>query len=120
MSAAEANTRRRFPGLDAVALQHPFDRVALNALQQIPGLDVVMRKFIELFPERIAYIQNVAQTVRVTNARNAPNCMCNCRKHVPFSICPNRNSMSRIIRCPMPGQAAIITPTSLLPAACSI
>jgi Zn-dependent protease with chaperone function len=69
MSAAEANTRRRFPGLDAVALQHPFDRAALNALQQVPGLDVIMRKFIELFPERIAYIQNVAQTVRVTRTQ---------------------------------------------------
>jgi Zn-dependent protease with chaperone function len=69
MSPAEANTRKRFPGLDAVALQHPFDRVALNALQQIPGLDVIMRKFIELFPERIAYIQNVAQTVKVTNTQ---------------------------------------------------
>src|SRR5436305_2546684 len=58
--------RRRFPGLNPVALQHPYDRAALGALQKIPGLDIVVRKFIELFPERVAYIQNVAQTVRVS------------------------------------------------------
>src|SRR3989440_8827575 len=58
--------RRRFPGLNPIALQHPYDRAALGALQRVPGLDIVVRKFIELFPERVAYIQNVAQTVRVT------------------------------------------------------
>jgi Zn-dependent protease with chaperone function len=64
--SAQPMARRRFPGLDAAALQHPYDRAALAALQRIPGLDIVMRKFIELFPERVAYIQNVAQTVRVS------------------------------------------------------
>src|SRR5204862_6561986 len=58
--------RHRFPGLDPVVLQHPYDRAALGALQRIPGFDIVIRKFLELFPERVAYIQNVAQTVRVT------------------------------------------------------
>lgn len=67
MSAAQPNVRRRFPGLDASALQHPYDRAALTALQKVPGLDVIARKFIEIFPERVAYIQNVAQTVRVTS-----------------------------------------------------
>lgn len=66
MSTAQPKVRRRFPGLDAAALQHPYDRVALHALQRVPGLDIVVRKFIELFPERVAYIQNVAQTVRVS------------------------------------------------------
>ncbi len=69
MSAAQPKSRRRFPGLDPIALQHPYDRVALNALQRVPGLDVVVRKFIELFPERVAYIQNVAQTVRVSSTQ---------------------------------------------------
>src|SRR5579884_638296 len=64
MSAAQPKVRRRFPGLDPVVLQHPYDRAALGALQKVPGLDIVVRKFIELFPERVAYIQNVAQTVR--------------------------------------------------------
>ncbi len=66
MTTAQSKTRRRFPGLDPVALQHPYDRAALNTLQRIPGFDIVIRKFLELFPERVAYIMNVAQTVRVT------------------------------------------------------
>lgn len=69
MSAAQPETRRRFPGLDPSVLQHPYDRAALNALQKIPGLDIVMRKFIELYPERVAYIQNVAQTIRVSETQ---------------------------------------------------
>src|SRR5258708_19673810 len=69
MSTAQPKARRRFPGLDPVSLQHPYDRAALGALQRIPGLDIVVRKFIELLPERVAYIQNVAQTVRVSKTQ---------------------------------------------------
>ncbi len=66
MSTAQSRVRRRFPDLDPVVLQHPYDRAALSALQRVPGLDIVVRKFIELFPERVAYIQHVAQMVRVS------------------------------------------------------
>jgi Zn-dependent protease with chaperone function len=66
MSTAQPKARRRFPGLNPIVLQHPYDRVALAALQKVPGLDIVIRKFIEFFPERVAYIQNVAQTIRVS------------------------------------------------------
>ena len=66
MTTTQPKARRRFPGLDPAALQHPYDRAALGALQRVPGLDIVVRKFLELFPERVAYIQNVAQTVRVS------------------------------------------------------
>lgn len=66
MSTAEPKARRRFPGLDPVVLQHPYDRAALGALQKVPGLDIVVRKFIELLPERVAYIEHVAQMVRVS------------------------------------------------------
>ena len=69
MTTAQPKSRRRFPGLDPVALQHPYDRVALDALQRVPGLDIAVRKFIELLPERVAYIQNVAQTVRVSSTQ---------------------------------------------------
>ena len=69
MSAAQPKARQRFPGLDPAVLQHPYDRAALSALQRIPGLDILVRKFIELFPERVAYIQNVAQTIRVSQAQ---------------------------------------------------
>jgi Zn-dependent protease with chaperone function len=71
MSSAQPKARRRFPGLNPAVLQHPYDRVALNALQKVPGLDIVIRKFIELVPERVAYILNVAQTVRVS-AKQCP------------------------------------------------
>jgi Zn-dependent protease with chaperone function len=67
--SAQPKARRRFPELDAAALQHPYDRAALGALQRVPGLDIIIRKFIELFPERVAYIQNVAQTVRVSRTQ---------------------------------------------------
>jgi Zn-dependent protease with chaperone function len=66
MPTAEPKMRQRFPGLDPIALQHPLDRAALATLQKVPGLDIVVRKFIELLPEKVAYIQNVAQTVRVS------------------------------------------------------
>jgi Zn-dependent protease with chaperone function len=69
MPTAQPATRRRFPGLDPIALQHPYDRAALNALQKVPGLDIVVRKFMELLPEKVAYIQNVAQTVRVSRTQ---------------------------------------------------
>ena len=66
MSTVQPKERRHFPGLDPIVLQHPYDRAALGVLQRVPGIDIVVRKFIELFPERVAYIQNVAQTVRVS------------------------------------------------------
>jgi Zn-dependent protease with chaperone function len=66
MSTAQPQARKRFPELDVTALQHPYDRAALQALQKVPGLDVIIRRFIELLPERVAYIQNVAQTIKVT------------------------------------------------------
>ncbi len=69
MSTAQRKTRRRFPSLNASVLQHPYDRAALGALQKVPGLDIVVRKFIELYPERVAYILNVAQTVRVSKSQ---------------------------------------------------
>lgn len=66
MSTAQPGARREFPQLDPAVLQHPFDRRALSTLQKIPGLDVAVRKFLELFPEKVAYIMNVAQSVRVS------------------------------------------------------
>lgn len=69
MTTAQAGSRRRFPGLDPAALQHPYDRAALDTLQKVPGLDIAVRKFIELLPERVAYIQNVAQAVRVSSTQ---------------------------------------------------
>ncbi|HEY1349968.1 MAG TPA: M48 family metallopeptidase [Ktedonobacteraceae bacterium] len=69
MPSAQPGARRRFPQLDPVALQHPFDRRALASLQKIPGLDILTRKFLAYFPERVAYIMNVAQSVRVSSTQ---------------------------------------------------
>lgn len=66
MSAAQSGARREFPRLDPVVFQHPFDRQALSSFKRVPGLDIVTRKFIEYFPEKVAYIMNVAQSVRVS------------------------------------------------------
>jgi len=66
MSSAQPGARIPFPQLDPTALQHPFDRRALATLQKVPGLDVAVRKFLEYLPEKVAYITNVAQSVRVS------------------------------------------------------
>jgi len=64
-------TRRQFPGLSATVIQHPDDLAALQALQRVPGLDLVYRKFLELGLERVAYIQNIGSNVRIS-ARQCP------------------------------------------------
>jgi len=69
MSAAQPGVRREFPQLDPAFFQHPFDRQAMNSFKRIPGLDIATRKFIEYFPERVAYIMNVAQSVRVSQTQ---------------------------------------------------
>lgn len=66
MSSAQPGARRQFPNFDPTTIQHPFDRRTLAVLQKIPGLDIAVRKFLELFPEKVAYILNVAQSVRVS------------------------------------------------------
>ncbi len=66
MSAAQPGARREFPHIDPAVFQHPFDHQALTSFKKIPGLDIVTRKFIEYFPEKVAYIYNVAQSVRVS------------------------------------------------------
>ncbi|GCE12949.1 M48 family metallopeptidase [Tengunoibacter tsumagoiensis] len=67
MSTVQPKERQRFPGIDPIALQHPYDRAALTALQKVPGFDIAVRKFLEILPERIAYIQNIAQSIRVSS-----------------------------------------------------
>src|ERR671927_1248145 len=45
-------TVHRYPGISPRAFQHPADRAATAALQQVPYLDAVIRKLIELGYER--------------------------------------------------------------------
>ena len=67
---AEENKRRKqlrtFPGLEAADFQHEQDRIATESLQGIPGLDTLVAKVMEHGFERLYYLQNVADNVRVT------------------------------------------------------
>jgi len=66
---AEAKKRkqlRTFPGLGADEFQHPHDAAATEALRALPGLDTVVAKVLELGLERLYYLENIADNVRVT------------------------------------------------------
>jgi Zn-dependent protease with chaperone function len=67
---AEETKRRKqlrtFPGLDASEFQHEQDRAATEALRAIPGLDTLVAKVMEHGFERMYYLQNIADNVRVT------------------------------------------------------
>ncbi|MEW5821851.1 MAG: M48 family metallopeptidase [Cyanobacteriota bacterium] len=56
----------RFKGLDPNFMIHPTDKDALDAIKQIPVLDIVLKKFLEYGFERFMYIQNIADNVRVS------------------------------------------------------
>jgi Zn-dependent protease with chaperone function len=70
MSAmADAKKRRQlktFPGLGASRFQHPHDVAATEALAGIPGLDLLVSKVMEYGLERLYYLENIADNVRVT------------------------------------------------------
>jgi Zn-dependent protease with chaperone function len=56
--------RRRFPSLGAEAFVSPTDRAALNNLQQMPLLPMLLRKFHEVAVDRVFYVENSAGCVR--------------------------------------------------------
>jgi Zn-dependent protease with chaperone function len=68
---AETTTKKKqlktFPGLDPLEFQHPHDAAATDALRAVPGLDVVIAKVLEYGLEKLAYLENIADNVRVTN-----------------------------------------------------
>ncbi len=65
-------TRRKFPGIASSAFEHPADRAALEAVKQIPVLDMVFRKLMELGLERIMRIQFLGAAVNVTPRQCKP------------------------------------------------
>lgn len=67
MSAPKKRQLRTFPGLRAAAFQHPHDVAATQALQAIPGLDLVVAKVMEYGLERVFYLDNIAASLRVTS-----------------------------------------------------
>jgi len=71
MSESKDATKKRkqlktFPGLTAAEFQHPHDAAATEALGAVPGLDVLVSKVLEHGLERLYYLENIADNVRVT------------------------------------------------------
>jgi Zn-dependent protease with chaperone function len=57
---------KTFPGLAAADFQHPHDAAATDALSSVPGLDLVVSKVLELGLEKLYYLENIADNVKVT------------------------------------------------------
>lgn len=58
---------KTYPGLVASDFMHPWDVKATAALKAVPGFDRLISKIIEYSFERIYYLQNIADNVRVTD-----------------------------------------------------
>lgn len=57
--------RQKLTEISSYSWEHPADRVALNALQQIPGFDTLLKKVVGTFGERNISMVYKAQAVRV-------------------------------------------------------
>lgn len=58
---------KTYPGLRSSDFMHPWDVKATAALKSVPGFDKVISKIIEYSFERVYYLQNVADNIRVTD-----------------------------------------------------
>jgi Zn-dependent protease with chaperone function len=58
---------KTYPGLRSADFMHPWDVKATAALKSVPGFDKVIAKIIEYSFERVYYLQNVADNVRVSD-----------------------------------------------------
>ena len=56
----------RFPEISPLSWEHPADRLALNSLRRIPGLDVVLRRLTGTFGEKAIRLTFQANAVRVS------------------------------------------------------
>lgn len=65
MSSSRLKT---YPGLQPTDFMHPWDVKATGALKNVPGLDKLIAKVMEYSFERVYYLQNVADNVRVTES----------------------------------------------------
>ncbi|MBK6917422.1 MAG: M48 family metallopeptidase [Deltaproteobacteria bacterium] len=66
--ASGAKARRKlktFPELDVATVMHPWDVQATRTLQKVPGLETLTKKVMEYGFERVFYLENVADNVRV-------------------------------------------------------
>ena len=51
---------RALTGLSVDEFRHPLDQRATDALKQVPGLDKVLAKILEVGFERLLYVDNIA------------------------------------------------------------
>ena len=56
---------RTFPDLDPQAVMHPWDLQATRTLAKVPGLEMLTKKVMEYGFERVFYLENIADNVRV-------------------------------------------------------
>ena len=57
---------RLLTGLSVDEFRHPLDQRATAALKQVPGLDKLLAKILEVGLERMFYVDNIASNLRVT------------------------------------------------------
>lgn len=57
---------RTYPGLDRHDFMHPWDITATESLHRVPGFDRLIAKVMEYGLERVLYLENIADNVRVT------------------------------------------------------
>lgn len=57
--------RRPLPAISSLAWEHPADAAALQALRQIPGFDLVVRKVFAFFAERTLHLLAMAGSLEV-------------------------------------------------------
>jgi Zn-dependent protease with chaperone function len=65
MSELKKRKLKTYPGLETSAFMHPWDVTATDSLGKVPGLDTLVRKVMEYGLERVFYLENVADNVRV-------------------------------------------------------
>ena len=53
-------------GLKASQFRHPLDLEATQALQQLPGLDLIVRTLLGSTAEQFFYLENIATSIQVS------------------------------------------------------
>ena len=61
--------RTHFPDISPKTWQHPADRAALAALKRVPGLDLLLQKFVGATTERSLRLIHLASAVRVSETQ---------------------------------------------------
>jgi Zn-dependent protease with chaperone function len=58
--------RKRLPGLDPTLYEHPFDRQALDRLENTRGINLLTRKILDAGLEKYMWIKHTGDNVRIT------------------------------------------------------